>query len=114
MAKFRVCAECEDEFDVDSPEKKRVGGLKIHCPDCSSETTVKYAGFASGEGKQASVQIMKFETETDRRKYMDYWRAASGLNTGKNCQLAFRATEPNASRKIVITQLGNTNHKGKM
>jgi hypothetical protein len=23
MAKFRVCAECEDEFDVDSPEKKR-------------------------------------------------------------------------------------------
>lgn len=111
--KMRICAECEDEFDLNSPEKRRAGGLRIHCPDCSSETTVKYAGFASGEGKQASVQIMKFDTDADRQKYMAYWRAASGLNTGKNCQLAFRATEPNANRQIVITQLGNTNHKGK-
>jgi hypothetical protein len=85
----------------------------IHCPDCSSETTVKYAGFASGEGKQASVQIMKFASEQDRQKYMDYWKAASGLNTGKSCQLAFRATEPNVKRDVVITQIANFNSKGR-
>ena len=111
--KMRICVECEEQFDVDSPAKRRIGGLKTHCVDCSEETTVKYAGFASGEGKMASVQIMKFSSEQDRQKYMAYWRASSGLNTGKNCQLGFRATEPSVSREIVITQTGNTNHKGK-
>ena len=111
--KMRTCAECGSEFDVDSQQKKRAGGLKIHCPECSTETTVRYAGFSSGEGKQASVQIMSFATETDRQKYMDYWRASSGLNTGKNCQLGFRASEPNVNREVVITQIANANHKGR-
>ena len=111
--KMRVCLECEEQFDVDSPAKRRVGGLKTHCVDCSEETTVKYAGFSSGEGKMASVQIMKFSSEQDRQKYMAYWRASSGLNAGKNCSLSFRASEPNVSREIVITQVANPNHKGK-
>jgi hypothetical protein len=110
---IRECIECGDTFDTYSPAKRRSGGFMTHCPDCSEETTVKYAGFSSGEGKMASVQIMKFSSEQDRQKYMAYWRASSGLNTGKNCQLGFRASEPNVSREIVITQAGNTNHKGK-
>ena len=109
----RACIECETVFDDSSPQKRRVGGLKTHCPDCSQETVIKYAGFSSGEGKQASVQIMSFATQKDRERYMDYWRAASGLNTGKNCQMAFRGSEPSVKREVVITQVANANHKGR-
>ena len=110
---IRICIECEDSFDTDSPHKRRAGGLKTHCADCSQETVIRYAGFSSGEGKQASVQIMSFATQQDRERYMDYWRAASGLNTGKNCQMAFRGSEPSVKREVVITQIANANHKGR-
>ncbi len=110
---LRVCTECDDEFDDSSPEKRRAGGLRTHCPECSHETAVRYAGFSSGEGKQASVQIMAFATSQDREKYLSYWRATSGLNTGKNCQLAFRGSEPKVNKAVVTTQYGNTNHKGR-
>jgi hypothetical protein len=110
---MKICVSCDDEFDENSPEKRRAGGLRTHCPDCSVETAVRYAGFAAGEGKQASVQIMSFASEKDRARYLDYWRATSGLNTGKNCQLAFRGAEPKVEKKVVTTQYGNTNHKGR-
>jgi hypothetical protein len=111
--KMRICVECEEQFDVDSPAKRRVGGLKTHCSECSVETTVKYAGVNGADGKMASTQILKFDSQQDREKYLAYWRASSGMNTGKNCSLGFRASEPNISRKVVLTQISNPNHKGK-
>ncbi len=85
----------------------------IHCPDCSSETTVKYAGVNGADGKMASTQILKFDSQQDRDKYLAYWRASSGMNVGKSCQLTYRASEPKVSKKIVLTQISNDNHKGK-
>ena len=110
---MRICVECEEQFDVDSPAKRRVGGLKTHCVDCSEETTVKYAGVNGADGKMASTQILKFDSQQDRDKYLAYWRASSGMNVGKSCQLTYRASEPKVSKKIVMTQIGNENHKGK-
>ena len=54
---MRLCSLCDSEFDPTSKEKKRVGGLISHCPDCSEETTAKYAGVSGGEGKQNSLSI---------------------------------------------------------
>lgn len=110
---MRQCVECDGEFDPQSRAKRRVGGLSSHCPECSDETTVRYFGTSAGEGKQASVQVLKFNSAADREKYAKYWRASSGLNTGKQCQMAFRANEVNIKFQTRATFVGNTNHKGK-
>ena len=43
---LRECKHCEDEFDCQSAEKKRVGGYINECPDCveelGTETHVRY------------------------------------------------------------------------
>jgi len=109
----RTCTECDSTFDPHSREKRRVGGLSTTCVDCSVDDTVRYLGISAGEGKQASVQVLKFNSERDRQAYKDYWRATSGLNTGKQCQMHFRAKEPNVSFETKATFAGNTNHKGK-
>lgn len=36
------CVACEEIFDLNSPEKRRAGGLRNHCPDCAEETTIPY------------------------------------------------------------------------
>ena len=50
---LRECKHCEDEFDCQSAEKKRVGGYINECPDCveelGTETHVRYRGCVSGE-----------------------------------------------------------------
>ena len=110
---MRNCIECGDQFDVRSPSKRRAGGLSTHCVSCSEESTVRYAGISSGEGKQAQVQILRFQSQDDRKDYLRYWAANSGLNTGKNCQLAYRAKETGIKFETVATFSGNSNHKGK-
>ena len=110
---IRQCTECEMEFDTQSKAKRIAGGLGTHCPDCSEETSIRYFGTSAGEGKQASVQVLKFNSQQDRDKYARYWKASSGLNTGKQCQMAFRANEVNVSFQTRATFTGNTNHKGK-
>jgi len=110
---MRECVECGAEFDPSSKAKRAIGGLRTHCPDCSEETTVRYFGTSAGEGKQASVQVLKFNSQADREAYAKYWRASSGLNTGKQCQMAFRANEVNIQFQTRATFQGNTNHKGK-
>ena len=107
------CKECGIDFDPDSKAKRKTGGLRVHCPDCSEETTVPYLGTSSGEGKQASVQLHKFESLQDREAYQRYFKQVSGVNTGKQCQLGFFAHEPQVKRTVVATFEGNTNHKGK-
>lgn len=101
------------EFDPRSPAKRKIGGLSTHCPECSEETAVRYFGTSAGEGKQASVQVLKFNSNADRDKYARYWRASSGLNTGKQCQMAFRANEVNVQFQTRATFIANANHKGK-
>lgn len=110
---LRECRECGGEFNPNSKEKRRIGGLSTHCEDCSEETTVRYFGTSAGEGKQASVQVLKFGSQEDRDKYARYWKASSGLNTGKQCQMAFRANEVNIKFETRATFTGNVNNKGK-
>jgi hypothetical protein len=109
----RTCAECDGIFDPQSREKRRAGGLAIHCPDCSVDDTVRYLGISAGEGKQASVQVLKFNSNRDREAYKQFWKATSGLNTGKQCQMQFRAKEPGIHFETKATFTGNVNHKGK-
>lgn len=108
------CRECEAEFDVRSPEKRRAGGLATHCPDCSMEDTPRYAGVAAGEGKGNSVQILKFNNKEDREQYLEYWKVNSGLYKGKSCQIGrgLKST-PNVSFTTQATFTFNPNHKGK-
>ena len=109
----KVCVECDALFDPHSREKRRAGGLAMHCPDCSIDDTVRYLGISAGEGKMAAVQVLKFDSQGDREQYKRYWAASSGLNTGKNCSMHFRAAEPAISFETKATFHGNCNHKGK-
>jgi hypothetical protein len=110
---MRICIECEIEFDEKSPEKKRVGGLISCCSDCSRETTVRYAGVQAADGKQSQATILKFKSEQDRIKYINFWQNNSGLHRGKVCSLGNHlSTTPNISFQT-ITAFNPTNHKGK-
>ena len=107
------CVECEMEFDLHSPAKRRAGGLAVHCPDCREETEVKYLGIAAGEGKQAAVQVLKFNSDRDRSAYQQFWHSTSGMTGGKQCQMHYRRAEPAISFETKATFTGNVNHKGK-
>jgi hypothetical protein len=109
---LRTCAMCDDEFDLYSPAKRKAGGLAIHCPECSEESTPKALGFASGDGKMASISIVKCETQGDADKLKAYWRLASGMHKGKECQMNNSATMPGV-RFQTVTKSGSMNHKGK-
>ena len=109
----RTCAECDALFDPQSREKRRAGGLAVHCPDCSVDDTVRYLGISAGEGKQAAVQVLKFGSKKDREAYKEFWKATSGLNTGKQCQMHFRAKEPAVKFQTKATFVANPNHKGR-
>ena len=111
--KLTECIECGEQFNPISVEKRRAGGKANHCPLCAEETAVKYAGVSAGEGKMGSVQVLKFNSNSDRAAYLSFWKATSGMNTGKQCQMQFRAKEPNVKFKTVATFTGNVNHKGK-
>jgi hypothetical protein len=106
-----VCTECGDEYVWDKA-RQRLGGLRTHCSDCAEETTTRYLGVAAGEGKQASVQVLSFQSEAARADYQRFWYATSGMNTGKQCQMQFRRKEVGGF-EIKTTFHGNTNHKGK-
>ena len=66
---MRICVHCEIEFDPSSHEKRRAGGRINECPDCSEETTVKYAGLQAADGKQSQATILRFSSEQDKNKY---------------------------------------------
>jgi hypothetical protein len=107
------CVECGDDYLWDK-SRAMLGGKRTHCGDCSEETTVKYAGVQNSDGKQAGVSILRFQSEDDRKNYIDFWQSNSGLKTGKNCQLGrgLRST-PAVSFQTVAVFEGNMNHKGK-
>jgi hypothetical protein len=111
--KTTQCVKCDIEFDVKSLAKKRAGGKINECPDCAYESAVKYAGLQSADGKQSQATILRFKSESDRRKYLSFWRNNSGMNKGKACQLGSHlSTTPAISFESVNTFIP-TNHKGK-
>jgi hypothetical protein len=107
-----TCVECGDDYQWDK-SRAMLGGKRTHCSDCAEETSVKYAGVSAGEGKGASVQILKFETDSDRGVYLDAWAVNSGLYKSKSCQIGrgLKST-PNVKFETRATFTFNPNHKG--
>lgn len=108
----RECIDCGIIFDLRSPEKRRTGGLATTCPDCSEEVTPKYLGLTSGDGKQASITVLKFNNANDREAYREMWYVNSGMMVGKSCQMGIRKSDPGV-RFQTVTQSTATNHKGR-
>lgn len=107
------CIICEEEFNVNSIEKKKSGGLINHCPDCSIESSTKYLGVNSADGKFNQISILSFSSNEDRQKYSDFWKNNSGNNVSKSCQLGKHlSSTPNIKFKS-ISSFKPTNHKGK-
>lgn len=112
-ARSRTCVVCDVNFDPNSHAKKMIGGKINTCPDCSEEPAVKYLGLSSGDGKQAGVTVLKFESKEDREVYRQAWWVNSGMMVGKSCQLGIQTHTP-AVRFKTVTAATATNHKGRM
>jgi NAD-dependent SIR2 family protein deacetylase len=110
---IKNCINCGDEFNPHSAEKRRVGGKITQCPDCSEETTVKYIGLQSADGKQAQATILQFNDEKDKNRYLDFWKNNSGYHKSKSCQLGSHLSTTPGVKFKTITQFNPTNHKGK-
>ena len=109
------CAVCEETFDLNSPEKKRAGGLRNHCPDCAEETAVPYLAVNGADGKMAGLPILAFDSAEDREKYKKAWHNNTGMNKGKSCHLSRSNTPMNGMKfRRVGENFGNSNHKGKL
>lgn len=112
--KMLECRECGEEFDPLSPAKRSAGGLRFSCEFCSEETAVKYAGVQAADGKQSQATILKFESESDKKRYIAFWQNNSGLHRGKSAQLgAHLSTDPGIKFETVVAHEA-TNHKGKL
>lgn len=111
--KMMTCVVCEDEFDLHSPAKQKLGGKVNICCDCDEETVVKYAGVQAADGKQSQATIIKFKSEEDKTKYLRFWKNNNGTNVGRHCQLGSHlSTTPDISFETVVG-FTPTNHKGK-
>ena len=110
---MRTCIQCQIEFDPNSPAKKLAGGFITDCPDCSDEHAVKYAGVQAADGKQAQATILKFETESDKARYIAFWKNNSGFNKGKSCQLGTHLSTTPGIKFQTISAHSPTNHKGR-
>lgn len=111
---FRECIVCGCKFDSRSPAKIRAGGKINECADCANEPAVKYIGLANGDGKQASLTVLAFDSVADRERYSDFYRNNSGYHRGKSCQLGSHlSTDPGVSFRTV-SQSTATNHKGRL
>jgi len=115
--KMKLCVHCEFEFDLDSTMKKNVGGKINECPECveelGTETTVKYLGLTSGDGKMASLSIVAFDSVEDRKAYGKAWASATDPYTS-NPQSMSEVSGSFGSVKIrhIAHNAGNPNHKG--
>ena len=113
------CKHCEEFFDLHSPEKRRAGGFINECPDCVEEMGTgdgpKVVGVMAGDGKMASVTILRFDSKSNADAYMHAWRASTGQNRGKSCQMGnTKMLSMDKMGGIKVTEFGgNSNHKGK-
>jgi len=110
---MNTCSECGDKFNPYSPEKRRAGGLFIHCADCSEETSVRCVGVTGSSGKMVGVEILHFDSQEDREEYVEYWKNNSGMYKSKSCQLTKLKATPNIRFKKSHENHPNVNHKGK-
>lgn len=111
--RIQNCIHCQEDFDLDSREKKEAGGKVNECPECAEESTVKYAGVQAADGKQAQATILKFDSERDKEKYLAFWKNNSGFNKGKSCQLGNHlSTTPGIKFQTIVAH-NPTNHKGR-
>ena len=113
-----VCVHCEVDFDPRSSNKRRVGGKINECADCveelGTETTVKYLGCQSGDGKMGGVTILAFNSRSAREKYRKAWNNNTGMYKGKSCHLSGSNTAMNGMEfRQVGENFGNSNHKGR-
>ena len=109
------CVACEEAFDLNSPEKKRAGGLRNHCPDCAEETTIPYLAVKAANGKMSDLTILQFESASDREQYKKAWLNNTGHHKGKSCHLSRSNTTMSGLKfKKVAENRGNENHKGKL
>jgi hypothetical protein len=111
---LRSCLICENAFDPNSPAKQRVGGRINTCPSCSDEPVVKYLGLSNGDGKQASVTVLAFNSSSDRERYSSYYRNNAGYHKGKSCQLGSHLSTDPGIKFRTVTQSSATNHKGRL
>lgn len=108
------CKECGAEFDLHSPEKRKVGGLRNHCPSCAEEVAIKYVGLQAADGKQSQATILKFDNEKDKETYLEFWKVNTGLYKGKNGSQIGKNLVPDPKVKFeTIVGFKPTNHKGK-
>lgn len=112
--KIITCANCQLEFDLNSPAKIRAGGKINQCPECSSEDVVRYVGLQAADGKQSQITILSFEDKEDKIKYMHFWQNNTGLHKGKSGSQINKSisTTPNVKFKT-INSFNPTNHKGR-
>jgi DNA-directed RNA polymerase subunit RPC12/RpoP len=111
---IRECINCGVQYNDNSPQKRKSGGLIIHCPDCSEEVVVKYAGLQSADGKSSQATILKFKSEEDKKTYLNFWQNNSGLHKSKSCQLGNHlSTTPKVEFETVVG-FNPSNHKGKL
>lgn len=117
--KTKICRHCEEEFELNSLEKKLSGGYIDECPWCVEEnggdqSPPRYLGVQAGNGKMSDITILQFEDEGARETYQQAWRNNSGQNKGKSCQLGTHLTAMGGmSFSVKAENRGNDNHKGK-
>jgi len=108
---IKECKHCGDEFDFNSAEKRRVGGYINECPYCveelGTETSVRYRGVVSGDGKMAAISIVKFESNEDAEAYVKSFNASSGWGARKTNRCN------DIKFEHVGVNIGNGNHKGR-
>ena len=109
---IKICKHCDESFNLLSAYKRRVGGYINECPSCveelGTETAPVVRGFVTGDGKMASMQILKFTSESDANRYSKNWNNNSGWQnrrTGSINEVKFSKIGEN---------MGNVNHKGKL
>lgn len=116
---MKICLHCESEFDHLSKKKREAGGKINECPSCVEEfgleNAVAYAGVQAGDGKGVGCTIVAFTSEADRALYVKSWRANSGQNKGKSCQLGSGTVAMSGMKFKKIGESGSigTNHKGR-
>ncbi len=116
---IKTCKHCNVDFDTNSSAKRAAGGRINECPSCveelGTETTVKYLGLSSGDGKAAALSIVAFESQEDRTAYSKAWKAVTGFHKGKSCHLSgSQTTIGGRPMRHVAYNSGNSNHKGKL
>lgn len=116
---IRTCIYCESEFNLNSPQKIKIGGKINECPDCVEErggdnSPPRYLGVAAGDGKMSGLTILRFKTNQDREAYSKMWRNNSGQNKGKSCQLGRHLSSTEGISFETVQKTESTNHKGRM